>query len=106
MRRDYTENPVQVGEPATYGIGSDCYPFEVAEVSVSGKTIWLKPMEYHIVKGSAFDGSAEYEYSSKPDAQVTLKATLRKDGRYRRTGCTNYGTVSIGHARAYRDPHF
>jgi len=101
-----SRNLPYVGMLATYCSGSDRYPFEVAEVSVSGKTIWLKPMEYRITEGSAFDGSAEYEYFSKPDGQVTLKATLRKDGRYRRTGCSNFGTVAIGHATAYRDPHF
>lgn len=104
-RRDYSVEPVQVGEPATYGIGSDCYPYEVVKVSESGKTIHLRALSYRVVEGSSFDGSAKYEYESNPDGSI-MKATLRKDGRYRRVGCTNYGGVFIGHARAYRDPHF
>lgn len=106
MRRDYQTEPVKVGEPATYGCGSDCYPFEVAEVSASGKTIKLRAMDYKVVSGSGHDGSAKYEYFSNPENPISLKATLRKDGRYRRCGCTNYGGVSVGHARAYYDPHF
>ena len=103
--RDYKENPVQVGELATYCIGSDRYPYEVFHVSENGHTILLRMMDYKVIKGSAFDGSAEYEYKVNPYG-APMKATLRKDGRYRRTGCTNYGTVYVGSADAYRDPHF
>ena len=99
------ENIPKVGDLATYCIGSDRYPYEVVEVSKSGKTVTLRAMSYEIVEGSAFDGSARYCYHRNPQGS-TMKATLRKDGRYRQTGCSNYGSVAIGYADAYRDPHF
>jgi len=30
------------GDPATYTIGSDSYPYTVTRVSASGKTIWIR----------------------------------------------------------------
>lgn len=104
-KRDFSVDPVQVGEPATYCSGSDRYPVRVVEVSKGGHKIVLQHMTYGVKSGSAMDGSAEYWYSDNPSG-LEFTATLRKDGRYRRIRCSNYGTVIIGVARAYRDPHF
>jgi len=97
----------QVGDGATHGFGSDCYPATVIKVSASGKTIWIQDDTHTCVKPATAYGwdDAEFTFSRNLDGQV-YKATLRKDGRYRRVKCSRGGTISIGHRRYYQDPHF
>ncbi len=81
----YTLSAPKVGTPATYGIGSDCYGYEVVSVSKSGRKITLK--------------------RAGSDGSHTVEATLRKDGRFRPVGA-DHGTYTIGVAHEYRDPSF
>jgi hypothetical protein len=70
-----------IGMPCTYSIGSDCYAGEITKVSASGKMV---------------EANCE---------GLTIKATLRQDGKYRPVGA-NYSLLSIGHAISRRDPSF
>lgn len=101
----------EVGDGATESVGSDCYPYTVVKVSESGKTIWLQRDSFRRADSNGpFTESQSYVYERCPEAPLR-KATLRKDGRYRMAGQSSSGsmrgcTVSVGHRRAYMDPHF
>ena len=96
----------EVGMGATECCWSDREPYEVIEVTDS-RHIKVRALKYRVVKGSTFDGSAEYEYESDPDGFV---ATLfkKKNGKWvRRIGrsedCNGW---IIGFAERYYDPSF
>jgi hypothetical protein len=70
-----------IGMPCTYSIGADCYAGQLTEVSASGKTVVAN-----------CEG-------------LTVKATLRRDGKFRPVGAS-YSFLSIGRAVSRRDPSF
>ena len=96
----------EVGMPATYGIGSDCYPFEVVAMSPSGKTVTLRALNAIYVSGQ--DGTAEYRYEQYPaEAKVKeMVVTYRRRGDCYRPKGTDSGYVHFGNARFYQDPSF
>lgn len=106
-RRAYNDEPVylpKVGDPATYSIGSDSYPRTVAEVSASGKTIFVTNDEARAKDGSDYYGKQDYKFYPNPRGGRT-KFTLRKGGSYRESG-SNCGYLHIGLRRKYSDPSF
>ena len=93
-----------IGSGVTVSVGTDCYPATL--VAVKGKRIGIVMDDYKVIRGSAFDGSAEYEYYPRPDGVVSWYSQ-RKRGIYVKVGSqTKYGTRAyVGNRRAYRDPH-
>lgn len=70
-----------------------------------------------VVKGSTFDGSAEYEYSANPDGVKRTYEFFPKEGRWRQLRTGDNGRfykiprgdgdgLTIGQRREYRDPTF
>lgn len=94
----------KVGDPATYGIGSDSYPYTIVSVSASGKTITARRDQSIAAEGHDYYGSQKYNYFANPNAQPE-KFTLRKCGSFRPSG-SSCGYLSVGHRRHYSDPHF
>ena len=93
----------EVGMGCTECLFSDSHACTITKISPSGKTIWYRRDEAKIIEGSAFDGSAKYEYSFNENG-YDYKATLRKDGKYRATGTDSYIVLNCRHE--YYDPHF
>lgn len=87
------------GFPVTYSSWTDQHPATV--VSVKGKQMIVRDDHYKIIKGSAQDGSAEYEYFEIPEGSVSV-FKMRKDGSWVRD--VTHGIV--GNRRYYYDPHF
>ena len=99
----------KVGMGATYVIGSDRYPYEIIEVSKSGKAIWIRSMSTkpNADHGGIY-GRQSYDYFSNPNGKI-IKATLRKNGKFIIEGNTirsRCGQIVIGYADYYQDPHF
>lgn len=95
-------NWIYEGMRASGSYFSDIYPFEVIKVTPSGKTVTIREMNATLVKGSDFDGTAEYVYTSNPNGETH---TVRRD-KFGRWKTPNGMKVSFGSARKYRDPHF
>lgn len=94
-----------VGDGATYGVGSDCYPFTVIRVSDSGKTAWIQEdFAKRIDKGGPYTEMQYYEYSPNPDGRV-MRVSHRKNGAWRPVG-SDHSCVIFGARRKFRDPHF
>jgi len=98
----------QVGDGATYHIGSDAYPVTVRKVSVSGKTVWATDDVFR-----ASPGVNSYEIGEKVGVFVPVhdkecfawkKYTLRKDGKFRPTGSKS-GYLSPGRSFC-QDPSY
>jgi len=100
-----TQPAPEIGMGGTYGICGDAYPVTVRRISKSGHMIWAAHDDARVVKGSAHDGSAEWECTPVPNAAATVVFTRRKDGSYKMRGCTSYGTLYLGVRRRREDPH-
>lgn len=99
----------EVGDHATYGIGSDAYAVEVIAVSASGHKVTVRDMTAKLVYGSGFSEQQVYEHTSNPQGTVR-EFTRRKGGDvgseiYLLKG-SNYGYLSFRRVRSYRDPSF
>ena len=97
----------EVGGLATYGIGSDSYPYTVIEVSASGHTVVLQERSSKPTKDSDYFGDQRYVTYENPEGS-TMVATRRKTKRgvtYRPKG-SKCGTVTFGVVRKHTDPHF
>jgi hypothetical protein len=96
-----------VGMGATYGYGSDSYPYTVVRISPSGKTLWVKRDEVLHLTGSDMSGDSTYvtmPNDDAPEEQFTLRADghwLPKGPRYARQR-----SLTLGHRRYYQDPSF
>lgn len=116
----------EVGDFATYGIGSDCYGVVITKVTRNGKTVEVMDLDYFFARDGEDGEFIKRLEEADPDALAEGKArviatnlehlkdhfwtrehkfTLRKNGRYRLMGC-NYGGLSIGYPEDYRDPSF
>ena len=106
MRTFQTTNDVFIGQQATCCIGSDRYPYVVVKHTNSKKTIWLCELFASPTANHDYYGRQEYTYHAASGEPKQIKATLRKDGRYRKVGARNYETIWLGVAEKYIDPHF
>lgn len=97
----------RVDDLATVCVGSDRYPARVTSVSPSGHQVTMAKLDYHVISGSAHDGSAKYRIDAHPQRLgASDRATRRRDGAYRLAGWASGGRVYFGFAEAYRDPSF
>jgi len=110
----------EVGMGATLLAWTDRYAATIHAVKELTSKLWSLEIEVSrddakVVAGSCLDGSAEYEFTSRPGATRT---TYRKDrktgfwhevalnletGKYRKTGGNG---IRIGAREEYRDPSF
>lgn len=105
-----TFGEIKVGTGVTEMGYSDRHPYEVVEV-IDERHLMIRPLNWKVIKGSEQDGSAEYEYFSKPEAPLTrlFKAKYgwrsqykNEDGNWK-LGCDKF---TVGFAERYRDPCF
>lgn len=84
------ESKWEIGTPATYGIGSDSYGVVIININrfKSGKNV----------------GKVSYVEVKMPWGDVR-KFTRRAHGSFLSVG-HNCGSLSVGYAYDYRDPHF
>lgn len=98
-----------VGMGATYGIGSDAYPYTVVSFTESGNTIQVVRDDYTADKSP----EAKYDYYSNQVyvyTQITPTPQNTETARWsKKRGCylmKGSGRLSVGHRRAYSDPSF
>lgn len=96
----------EVGMECTICFYSDSRPAKVSRI-ISPKRIEVKELSYKCIKGSAQDGSAEYEYFDDPNGAERI-FSLRKNGKWIIVGNSTKDGIklSLGHAHYYYDPHF
>tara|TARA_Y100000034_G_C6866253_1_gene394840 strand:- start:8 stop:313 length:306 start_codon:yes stop_codon:yes gene_type:complete len=97
---------IKVGDGATMGVGSDCYPYTVVEIK-SPRCIIVQSDNYTRTDKNGLSESQEYDYSPNPQGgKVTL--TLRSNDRWVRKGESMRGGSrwTIGSRRAYQCPSF
>lgn len=95
--------PLYPGDGVSFGYNGDLYPATVIRVSPSGKTVTTQRDRYHVISGSAADGSARYDFLPDPDGAVQV-VRIRKDGRYY---SPELGSFSMAlHRKAHTNPHF
>jgi hypothetical protein len=107
--RDRSVPPgLKVGDGATYGIGSDRYPFTVVEIK-SETTIIVTADNYRRIDKNGVSESQQYEYTPDPNG-CRITVTRRKQGDdyvWRKQGDGKGGGVFAFHGRnAYQDPSF
>lgn len=102
------DNPMpQVGDPATYVIGSDRYGGTIVEVTQGGRRVGFQQDNETLVEGSRLSEYQVYTYERNPRAEIQY-FSLRKSGRYRPVGERDVwgASLSIGARNSYRDPSF
>ena len=103
---------IEIGSPATYYVGSDCYAEQVVAVETfkTGKraglpkVVIVRRVKVNWEYGQNYGVSDQKAFTPDPDGRLTV-FTVRKDGRFRKAG-SDYGTLHIGTYREYRDPSF
>lgn len=113
MLKHITEiETIEVGSGATYGVGSDCYPYTVVEI-INEKKVVVQADKYEADKDNGYDyyGNQVYKYFTDQNGGRKI-VTLRKNGMWlpvgsvvSRGGCYANG-FSLGFRRAYQDPSF
>ena len=101
MAKDSNHTP-KVGDGATKLCWTDRYPYTVVEVKTPTRIV-VQADTATIVSGSAFNGSAVYEYSSNPLGE-RVELSLRRDGVWRQRGGNQ--PFHVGNRSMYRDPSF
>lgn len=96
-----------VGNGATTGAGSDCYPHTIVEVADDFSFIVTQSDNATPTKKHEYYGNQSYTYSPQPDA-VKQIWTLRKNGRYVADGAgmKSYNSIGIRGRHYYQDPSF
>lgn len=98
INKAFEQISVGMGASGTYW--TDHTPFEVVKV-VSDKTVDIRELDYEMVSGSEFDGSAEYKY------YVNESNPIIRVRRGKRGWRTAHGMrICFGYARRYYDPSF
>lgn len=96
---------VEIGTPATVGIGSDCYPATIVGVLLfksGAKQGQIRSLLVQWDDHTFNQETRDFEFSRNPDARIMV-FTQNKFGRWKSDG--SYG-LGIGHRRYYQDPHF
>ena len=97
----YQIQTVHIGMGGSISCWTDANPVTV--VAIKGKRVGIQEDDWKIVKGSEFDGSAEYEYSPNTTSRIRW-FSIRKNGRLKEVGGSM--NLFLGHRRRYYDPHF
>jgi hypothetical protein len=97
---------VQIGDGATFTIGSDRYPYTVVGILTAKR---LQVRRDHAVRTdkNGFSEIQTWEYSPDENAPSEV-ITLRKNGRWYRLGEPGKGSgfFTIGKRSMYQDPSF
>lgn len=102
MERSTSPVP-QVGMGCTICMYSDRHAATIVRISPSGKTVYVQQDTATVVRGSRYDGTAEYSY--EPDPTAPIRA-FRLTKRGWRAGGKNGTGLLIGHRDEYYDPSF
>jgi hypothetical protein len=100
---------LKVGDGATMGWGSDCYPATVIEISANRRVVTIQADNYRVVSGTTCDGSAEYAYETNLEGNTYVCRYYRRNrSRSRGFRATNAHGCSVGleGRRAYYNPSF
>lgn len=102
-KKSTTSNLPELGMGATIQVGSDSYPGTIIQITRNGKRIVVQEDLATRTDSNGMSECQEYTYQPNPNGAIHI-ATLRKDGRYRITGCKT--PISIGFRRKYYDFSF
>jgi len=102
--KTYLTGTPPVGELATYGIGSDQYPYTVIEVSKSGHRVTLQARKSRRVDSNGYSENQRWITVEDPNGE-TMVVTRRGDGSYAPKG-KKCGYITFGDAGSYLDPSF
>ena len=91
----------KIGDRVSVLCGSDCYPYEIIDVSKSMLQITLRRLKHTPTKNFDYYSYQEYEYTSDENGSQVV-AKLTKYGNYK----TDFGSVNRNGARYYVDPSF
>ena len=91
----------KIGDRVSVLCGSDCYPYEIIDVSKSMLQITLRRLKHVPTKNFDYYNDQECEYFPDEDGSQVV-AKLTKYGRYK----TSFGSVNRNGARYYVDPSF
>lgn len=97
---------VQVGDGATYHIGSDRYPYTVVGI-LTTKRLKVRQDNARRTDNNGFSEIQTWEYSPNENGPEEV-ITLRKNGLWYRLGSPGKGSgfFTIGKRAMYQDPHF
>ena len=117
-----TRTQPEVGMGATYGIGSDSYPYTIVSVELdkAGQPVKIKVRgcDYRATPNSNYYGNQEYTYTEREDAPVETWKWDAKNTKWRRTTTNESGRVVwagpargagslfVGERRARQNPSF
>jgi hypothetical protein len=103
MKATYKDN--LIGQPATFGYGSDCYPGTVIAQSKSGKEITIQSDNYRAISGDHFSCNVVYEYTPNPNGATSKYRWNEKRQAFTQGGARG-NACCVGVRRAYSDPSF
>jgi len=95
-----------IGQGVTMGVGSDCYPCTIVEISNNNKKIVIQMDEAEPAEGFKYFGNQVYNITPCPTGIKSIW-TWRKSGvwvRFRMAKSVGY--LSMNGRRKYTDPSF
>lgn len=93
---------IEIGTHATGSYVSDCYPFEVIDITPSGKTITIRELTAIPTENYDYFSNQEHTFESNPNGR-THKVRFSKNKGWKTSGGMK---VSFGKAFQYQDPHY
>lgn len=99
------DEPLKVGDGATYSIGSDRYPLTIVEI-VSDRKVILQRDNYRRTDKNGLSESQTYEYTPNPEARRVVVTKRKNGGWYEQGQSIGSGRYSLGVRRAYQDPSY
>jgi hypothetical protein len=97
-----TEYRPEVGDGATYYVGSDAFPATIVEVKKNGRVV-IREDKANLVKGDCAGGEQQWECTSNPEGELEICYKNSK-GYWKILGSGR--SVQLGIRRRYHDPHF
>lgn len=94
---------VKVGDGATFGIGSDRYPYSVVEVNATGTVLVIQCDNF--TGGAAHDYFGDQKWVFSPNKNGDKKTIKWHRGKWIISGDKS-GGINIGKRDAYQDPSF